>query len=80
MTRNCDQSTRVPAEHSSHLLVKSLCFYSSLLSLLLLQFLIEILTIITITVLNKFIKTHLCKVFNKLCKVCATAALNEQHC
>ncbi len=25
--------------------------------------------------LNKFIKTHLCKVFNKLCKVCATAAL-----
>ncbi len=23
-----------------------------------------------------FIKTHLCKVFNKLCKVCATATLN----
>ncbi len=28
------------------------------------------------TMLNKFIKTNLCKVFNTLCKVCATAALN----
>ncbi len=41
---DCDQSERVPAEHSSHLLFDT----ESLLSLLLFTFLIEILTMFTL--------------------------------
>ncbi len=30
----------------------------------------------SVLAIDKNCKTHLCKVFNNLCKVCATAALN----
>ncbi len=65
---DCDQSERVPGEHSTHLLVNT----ESLLSLLLFRFFKRDLNYI------HYIQclTNLCKVFNKLCKVCATAALN----
>ncbi len=60
----------------THLLVNTeFVFYSSFIIFIIIYIFNRDLNYIHL-MLNKFIKTNLCKVFNTLCKVCATAALN----
>ncbi len=74
MTHDCDQSQRVPAENYSYMLVNT--EFAFLFVFIIIYIFKRDLNYIHYTMLNKLIKTHLCKVFNRLCKVCATAALN----
>ncbi len=74
MTRDCDQSQRVFLQNITLTCWLTLSLF--LFIFIIIYILYRDLNYIHHTVLNKFIKTHLCKVFNKLCKVCATSALN----
>ncbi len=69
MTRDCDQSEHVPAEHYSYMLVNT-----------------EFVFLFVFIIFNRDLNYPLCLTnllkhiyvifLNKLCKVCATAALN----